>query len=114
MSTHKSFQKKLWLGLLIMVILTPIGIIFPERFNAGDAWGEWGTDTIEKLLGYVPEGLKRLSDIWKAPIPDYNFGGEGSSLAVAVTSYIISAVLGILAVVLAVYIISRFLIRHER
>lgn len=110
----KSFQKKLWIGLLVMAILTPIGIILPERFNAGDAWGEWETDTIEKLLGYVPEGLKKLADIWKAPIPDYNLGGEGSSLTVQIISYIISAVLGILVSVLAVYIISRFLIKHER
>jgi len=109
-----SFQKKLWIGLLIMALLTPIGIILPERFNAGDAWGEWGTDTIEKLLGYVPEGLKRLADIWKAPIPDYNFGSEGSSLTVRVISYIISAVLGILAVAFVVYIISRFLVKHEK
>ncbi len=107
------FQKKLWIGLIIMAILSPIGIILPEKFNAGDAWGEWGTDTIEKLLGYVPEGLKRLSDIWKAPIPDYNLGGENASFGVQAVSYVISGILGIAFVGGAVYLISRLLIRAK-
>jgi cobalt/nickel transport protein len=109
-----SYRRKLWIGLLIMALLTPVGIILPKRFNAGDAWGEWGTGTIEKLLGYVPEGLKRLADIWKAPISGYSFGDEGSSLAVRIISYIISGIIGILIAALVVYIISRFLVKHER
>ena len=72
-------QKKLWIGLLILSLLTPLGIILPEKFKAGGAWGEWGPEELEKLIGYVPKGLKRLADLWKAPVPDYNFGGEGAS-----------------------------------
>ncbi|MGD0919371.1 MAG: hypothetical protein ABSB22_23255 [Thermodesulfobacteriota bacterium] len=56
----KTFQKRLWIGLFILALLTPLGVILPEKFNAGDAWGEWGPETLEKLLGYVPDGLKRL------------------------------------------------------
>ena len=108
------FQKKLWIGLLIMALLTPLGILLPQRFNAEDAWGEWGIDKLEKLLGYVPEGLKKLTDIWKAPIPDYNFGGEGASKAVQVISYVASGFLGIGVCVLIVFIILRFIAKHGK
>ena len=107
-------QKKLWIGLSIMALLSPLGIILPEKFDAGDAWGEWGTDKLERLLGYVPEGIRKLADLWKAPIPDYNFGGEGASMIVQVISYILSGVLGVLLCGLAVYALSRILKRNER
>ncbi len=105
------FQKKLWVGLIIMALLSPLGLILPEKFNSGDAWGEWGTDTLEKILGYVPEGLKKLSDLWKAPIADYNLGGENASFAVQIVSYIISGILGIALVGGVVYVISRLLVK---
>jgi len=108
------FQKKLWIGLLIMALLTPLGILLPEKFNAGQAWGEWGIDKLEKLLGYVPEGLKELADFWKAPIPDYNFGGEGASMALQAISYIASGLLGIGVCAFAVFIISRFMAKHGK
>jgi len=108
------FQKKLWIGLAIMALLTPLGIYLPDRFKAGDAWGEWGTDKIRELLGYVPEGLKRMADLWKAPVPDYNFGGENATFGTQAFSYIISGVLGIAAAVLLIYLITRFLVKHEK
>ena len=52
-------QKKLCKGLFIMALLSPLGIILPVIVNSGDAWGEWGMDALEKLLGFVPEGLKK-------------------------------------------------------
>lgn len=107
------FQKKLWIGLIIMAILTPMGILLPEKFNAGDAWGEWGTDTLEKLIGYVPERLKKLVDLWKAPIADYNLGGENSPFVIQVLSYAISGILGIAIVSGVVYLISRLLIKAK-
>lgn len=107
------FQKKLWVGLIIMALLSPLGILLPEKFKAGDAWGEWGTDTLEKLLGYVPEGLKKLADIWKAPVPDYNLGGENASFVVQVVSYIISGVLGIAIAGCVIYLISRLLVKKS-
>ncbi|MFZ5995903.1 MAG: PDGLE domain-containing protein [Nitrospirota bacterium] len=110
----KGFQKKLWVGLIIMALFTPLGIILPRIFNAGDAWGEWGTDTLEKLLGYVPGGLKKYADIWKAPLSDYSFGGESASLLMQIVSYIISGLIGIVLLGLIIYFISKFLARHGR
>jgi cobalt/nickel transport protein len=102
-----TFQKKLWVGLLILALLTPLGILLPEKFKAEEAWGEWGIEKLEKLLGYIPEGLKKWSDIWKAPIPDYNFGGEEASRTLQVASYVVSGLLGIGICALIVYLISR-------
>jgi cobalt/nickel transport protein len=109
-----AFQKKLWIGLLVMALLTPLGILLPERFKAEGAWGEWSAKEIEKLVGYVPEGLKRLADLWKAPVADYNFGGEGASTTFQMVSYIISGLLGIAVCAFVVYVISRFITRHGK
>jgi cobalt/nickel transport protein len=107
-------QKQLWIGLVILAIISPLGVILPEKFKAGDVWGEWSVDTLEKVLGYVPEGLKKTSELWKAPIPDYNFGGEGATMGAQIISYIISGLLGIIVVSLIVYVISRILVKHEK
>ncbi|RJR19564.1 MAG: cobalamin biosynthesis protein [Nitrospiraceae bacterium] len=107
-------QRKLWTGLLIMALLTPLGIILPEIFNAGDAWGEWSTETLEKLVGYMPEGLQRLADLWKAPVTDYNFGGEGSSMTVQIMSYIASGLIGIAIIGLVIFLISRFTVKNGK
>ena len=107
-------QKKLWIGLVIMALISPLGIILPALFNSGDAWGEWGTDTLEKLLGFVPEGLREYADFWKAPVPDYNLGGEESSMTVQVISYVASGLIGILAVALVIYIISKVVLKNGR
>jgi len=106
-------QKRLWIGLTILAFISPLGIILPQKFNAGDAWGEWGTDTLEKLLGYVPEGLKKYSELWKAPIPDYSFGGDNATMGLQIISYIVSGFLGILITGIVVYVISRLLVKRE-
>jgi len=108
------FQKKLWIGLLIMALFTPLGILLPEKFKAEEAWGEWGVEKLEKLLGYVPQGLRRLADLWEPPIPDYNFGGEGASTTLQVASYIVSGLLGIGICAFVVYMVSRFLAKHGK
>ncbi len=95
---------KLWVLIVIMVILTPIGLIVPEYFKAGSAWGEWGSDEIKKIIGYVPKGLEKLSDIWAAAIPGY-----GTSII----PYIVSAILGIIIVMGLTFLIGKFLSKKE-
>lgn len=97
-----------------MALLTPIGIYLPQMLGAGDAWGEWGTDTIKELIGYVPAGLQRLADIWKAPVPDYSLGGESASMGIKALSYILSALIGFAAVAAAVFIIARLVRRNGK
>jgi hypothetical protein len=108
------FQKKLWIGILIMALLSPLGVYLPDKFKAGGAWGEWGPEELEKLLGYVPEGLKKLSDLWKPPVPDYNFGGENAAMSTQIISYVISGIIGITAGAIVIFLITKFLIKHEK
>jgi len=103
---------KLWIGLGVFILLSPLGLILPEHFKAGDAWGEWGTDTIKELVGYIPQGLEKLSSLWSAPIPDYAFKGwEGRGLSHLSLAYIISAVLGIAVTVAIVLLIGKILVK---
>jgi hypothetical protein len=110
----KRFEKKLWLGLFLLALLSPLGIILPEKFGAEGAWGEWGVGALEKMLGYVPEGLKKTADIWTAPIRAYNFGGEDAVLSTKIISYIVSAFIGIVLACIIVLIVSRLLFKHEK
>ena len=105
---------KLWILVLILIILSPLGLFMPEYFKAGAAWGEWGADEIREMVGYIPQGLARLSEIWSAPIPDYSFRGwEEADLLKQSIAYIISAVTGIVAVIILTFIFGKFLIRKE-
>ena len=97
-----------------MALLTPLGIVLPHIFDAGTAWGEWGAAKLEKLLGYAPQGLKRLSDIWKAPVPNYIFGGSDASMTLQIISYVASGVLGVLAVALVVFLITRLKTKNDK
>jgi hypothetical protein len=110
----KPFHKKLLGGLVAMALLSPIGLVLPQWFGSGDAWGEWGTETLEKMLGYAPEGLKRMADLWKAPVADYQFWGEQASGTVQTASYILSGLLGILLVGGFAVIIAKALKNRER
>lgn len=108
------FQKKLWIGLVVMAILSPLGIYLPRRFGTEDAWGEWGVETIRKMLGYVPEGMRKMADFWKAPVADYNFGGTGAAFSIQALSYIISGLIGIVVVGAVLYVLSRLLIKKKK
>ncbi len=105
---------KLWIGLGILIILSPLGLILPEHFKAGAAWGEWGIDEMQKLVGYIPKGLEKLSSLWNAPIPDYAFKGwEEKGLPYLSLAYVVSAVVGIVIIVLVVLLLGKTLSRKE-
>ncbi|MDD5505674.1 MAG: PDGLE domain-containing protein [Candidatus Omnitrophica bacterium] len=101
---------RLWIFVGVLIALSPLGLLLPEHFKAGSAWGEWGADEMRDLVGYIPEGLEKLSSLWSAPIPDYAFRGwEGKPLVSLSLAYIFSAVIGILACVGVVFILGKFL-----
>lgn len=105
---------KLWLGIGILVMLTPLGLMLPEYFKAGTAWGEWGTKELSKLLGYIPRGLEKLSGLWNAPIPDYAFQGwEEKGFLHLSFSYIISAIVGIAITVVLIFLIGKILTKKS-
>lgn len=105
---------KLWLFLVILAIISPIGLILPAYFKAGGAWGEWGADELKVLVGYMPQGLVKLSSLWNAPIPDYAFKGwEDKPLYHLSVAYIVSAIIGILITIGLVFLIGKLLGRKE-
>lgn len=105
---------KLWIGLAILIILSPLGLILPEHFKAGAAWGEWGADEIHKLVGYIPRGLEKLSSVWNAPIPDYApKGWEDKGLFRMSVGYMISAVTGIGVIVVVMLLLGKLLAKKK-
>jgi hypothetical protein len=105
---------KLWIGLAILILLSPLGLFLPEHFKAGSAWGEWGTEEIQKMVGYIPQGLKKLAALWNAPIPDYAIKGwEEKGLPHLSFAYIISAIVGIAFIVILILLIGKFLAKKN-
>lgn len=103
---------KLWLGVIVLVVLSPLGLFLPGYFKSGAAWGEWSAGEIHKLAGYIPEGLEKLSCLWNAPFSDYVFKGwEEKGLPQLSLAYIVSAGIGITAVILLILLIAKMLIK---
>jgi hypothetical protein len=67
--------RRLWLGLGVLLLLTPLGIILPERLGAAGGWGEWSAQELRTKLGQVPRQLERLEGLWNAVFPDYTIKG---------------------------------------
>jgi hypothetical protein len=94
---------KLFIGLVISGFLVPIGLL-----ASGTAWGEWGKDTFIQMIGYIPKGLERFSEIWHAPFHDYTVSGTGNHIG-----YILSAFGGMALVVLITWGIGKVLARKN-
>lgn len=73
--------RRLWLALAMLMVLTPVGLL-----TVGAAWGEWSPEEFRSAASRariaeasggvappeeIPSGLRRLSSVWTAPIPDY-------------------------------------------
>jgi predicted PurR-regulated permease PerM len=105
-------QKKILVILLLLCLLTPIGILLPAFFNTGDAWGEWSAQTVKELVGYVPKGLEKYSDIWKAPLTDYSVKREDSSIVHRSGYYLVSGIIGATITYIAMLLITGLIIRN--
>lgn len=93
--------RPLWIGLGILILLTPLGLL-----AQGTAWGEWASKELNTLLGFIPEGLKGLEGFWTSLMPDYNIPGFDSK-AKSALGYVISAALGSAVIVFTIYIAGR-------
>ncbi len=89
-------SRKLSYGVVALVLLSPLGIIIPAMAKAGSAWGEWGSDELKDVAGFIPEGLAKLETAWKAPLPDYILpSGPQESLLWQVLWYVLCGAVGI-------------------
>lgn len=107
----KSYRR-LWIAVAVLVILSPLGLLLPKLIGSSGAWGEWGAEGIEEIAGYLPEGIRRLSKIWNSPFPDYTVGAWQEGLK-GYAAYILTAVIGVLAVAIVSYLIGRRLSRKN-
>jgi cobalt/nickel transport protein len=106
-------MRRLWKVIILLVILSPLGIIVPYLLKAGSAWGEWGPDEIKELVGYIPAGLERLSSLGRPLFPDYNLKGwEEKPLIHQSLAYIISGFVGVVIVAGVTFLIGRVLSRR--
>jgi cobalt/nickel transport system permease protein len=86
----------LWVGIVVLIVASPIGLLAP-----GTAWGEWGTEQLTGLgLKSVPAGLEKLSNLWGAPMAEYDLPALGNTNL----GYVLSAALGILVIVIVIWL----------
>lgn len=81
--------KKAWISLIILAILTPLGLI-----AIGEAWGEWDNETIQKIVGFVPEGMSRIKDYSISIFRDYTIPGLNDGTPKVIFGTILSAFIG--------------------
>lgn len=107
--------RKLWLALALALILTPLGIL-----AVGSAWGEWSPKDFsnasvrqqiaaasrnQTLPAEIPSGLKRLSSLWKPPVPAY----APAFIQSPYFGYFISAATGVGLIILLTLLMTRLL-----
>jgi cobalt/nickel transport protein len=108
-----TMTKKLWIGVGVLILLSPLGVILPALFDAKGAWGEWGLEEIKKVAGFVPDGMTRLNNIWKAPLLDYGLPGQGKGLMSESFGYMITALIGVAFAFGIMYLLTKLLIRKK-
>jgi len=92
-----------WLTMFVLLFLTPLGLLAP-----GTAWGEWGREELQQLgLGFIPAGFDQFADMWSAPLAGYDI----PALNNPTVTYIISAVLGVVLIVVIFFGLSWLLTR---
>jgi cobalt/nickel transport system permease protein len=96
---HPVKMKPLYILLLIMAALCPVGLL-----ATGTAWGEWSSEELKNLTGFIPKGMEK-GLTFKALLPDYAASGIPPVLG-----YVLSAVIGA-AVIFAAF---RFITKKSK
>lgn len=104
----KKYKKLLWL-LLILILLTPAVYIVAERYNFGEAWGEWDSEMVKEMTGVQPKGMKDLEMLSeKAPLLDYSIPGIHGPWG-----YFISGIIGT-AILVGIFLITANIKRRNK
>lgn len=87
---------KLWIGIGILAVLSPLGLILPKLFHASNSWE------------------KKFLSLWNAPMPDYApKGWEGKGLSHLSVGYFLSSLVGVVVTVLVVLLLGRVLSKKK-
>jgi cobalt/nickel transport system permease protein len=107
--------RRLWLGLAVLLILTPLGIL-----AVGSAWGEWSASDfsnpqVRRQIAVAsrnqappsaaPRGMERLSAIWTAPLSRY----APTFIRGAAFGYVVSAMVGVGLIIGLALLLNRLL-----
>ncbi len=101
--------KKVWAAIIVLVILSPLGIL-----ASGAPWGEFSPEEIKEAIGYIPEGIARATGPGLHILPDYTLPGWDKTLFQSAAGYIISAVVGLILIFIAVYLFNKFQNKGEK
>lgn len=102
-------MRRYWVFFIVFILLTPLGLL-----AEGTAWGEWGTDELGKMMGFVPQGVEKGASWWQALLPDYNVPFLGEGRWSADVGYVISAIFGSATVYALTLIYSKMLTKPGR
>lgn len=100
--------KKLWYAMIALIIFAPLGLL-----ASGTAYGEWSGADIKAKLGFIPKGMAKFSDSWKALMPDYTIPGFGSTFFKSALGYISCALVALIIILGITFIISKLQKRNN-
>lgn len=89
-------KKRVFYIFALMLILVPLGLL-----TEAPAWGEWENEYYQKVLGFIPEGIKNAKSIHSL-ISDYSIEGVND-----VVGYYISALVGVALIFGFFYLLSK-------
>ncbi len=106
--------RRLWWGVGLLALLTPLGLVLPWLCGAGGGWGEWRPAELAARIGFVPEGMGRLAALWRAPFADYGLAGaEKGGFVTECLFYVFCALLGIAVALVLAHAGKKFLADRE-
>lgn len=109
------FQKSAaWVSVAVMLLVMAAGILLPLWTGAADPWGEWSPSETAQHAGLtsVPDGMSKVTGMWKAPLREYAFSGSPTTVR-ATTEYVGAGLLGMLIVGLFFWGVQKMLTRRS-
>lgn len=88
--------KPLYIILGVLTLAAPVGLL-----ASGTAWGEWGLEEINNLIGFAPKGMEEGFQ-FNSPIPDYSFGFLNEYFG-----YILSALVGVIIILIIFKVLEK-------
>jgi hypothetical protein len=108
-----SFKRKLIIGLLLLALFSPLGLILPDMIKSKTPFGEASGDSLKKELGFLPTGLNKTEKLWKAPVKDYNISKKNQSMLGKTIIYLGSGLLGISIIAVATILLQKMYRKNE-
>jgi len=94
-------SKKIVFLVFLVIILTPLGILTDYA-----AWGEWEHHYFQKILGFIPEGIKNSSNLVTPLVPNYQVLQGSKTL-----NQYLSAILGV-GLIFGVFYLIRIMLKR--